>query len=174
MYLPSTSPFCGLEIGELIRDFLGLCVLRRKMLNEKLLGRQGTYQFLAFVPLGPHCSEPLPRSLLFTITLLVQALERRIEALLKVMYWLVLLLESLDVQMKVALSSFDIGIVALGFHVFHKWKDDVHEGDLESLGLDVRAPAGKILYLSLELLALVEALDIAFEHRIAILKCLEF
>lgn len=59
------------------------------------------------------------------------------------MYWLVLLLESLDVQMKVALSSFDIGIVALGFHVFHKWKDDVHEGDLESLGLDVRASAEK-------------------------------
>ena len=47
------------------------------------------------------------------------------------MYRLVLLLESLDAQVKVALSGFDIGVLALGFHVFHKWKTDVHQSDLE-------------------------------------------
>jgi hypothetical protein len=97
-----------------------------------------THQFLAFVPFGSHCSEPLPCSLLFTITLLIQALECRIEPLLKVMYWLVLVLEGLDAQVKAALSGFDVGVVPLGFHVFHKWKNEVHESDLQLLSLGAK------------------------------------
>lgn len=90
-----------------------------------------THQFLTFVSFGPHCSETLPCGLLFTIALLIQALERRIEPLLKVVYRLVLLLEGLDAQVKAALSGFDVGVVPLGFHVFHKWENEVHESDLQ-------------------------------------------
>jgi hypothetical protein len=97
-----------------------------------------THQFLAFVPLGPHCSEAFPCGLLFTIALLIQAFERRIEPLLKVVYWLVLVLEGFDAQVKAALSGFDIGVVPLGFHVFHKWKNEVHESDLQLLSLGAR------------------------------------
>jgi hypothetical protein len=120
---------------ESLFEISSACVSLQIMLSRNL-GRQGgelTHQFLAFVSFGPHCFEPLPCRLLFTIALLVQALERRIEPLLKVMYWLILMLEGLDAKVKAALPDFDVGVVPLGFHVFHKWKYEVHESDLRLL-----------------------------------------
>jgi hypothetical protein len=89
-----------------------------------------THQVLAFVPLGAHCSEPLPCSLLFPITLFIQAFEPRFEMFLKLMYWLTLLLEGLDTLVEAALFGFDVRVVPLRFHVFHKRKNEFHEHDL--------------------------------------------
>jgi hypothetical protein len=89
-----------------------------------------THQFLAFVTLGAHCSEPLPCSLLFPIALLIQAFEPRFEMFLKLMYWLVLRLEGLDTLVEAALFSFDVRVVPLRFHVFHKREYKFHERDL--------------------------------------------
>src|SRR6266702_2874189 len=139
-----------------------------------------THQFLALVPLGPHSSEAPPCSLLFTIALLIQAFEPRVKLLLKVMYWLVLLLEGLDTLVEAALFSFDVRVVPLRFHVFHKRENELHERDLifcntqfRGKGLGGRKTIAKKSHLSLEFFAFVESLDFALEHGIAILKCLE-
>ena len=100
-----------------------------------------THQFLAFVPLGPHRSEPLPCSLLFTIALLIQTFEPRFELFLKVMYWLVLLLEGLDTLVEAALFGFDVRVVPLRFHVFHKREDEFHERDLMIVIFDLGGKA---------------------------------
>ena len=45
------------------------------------------------------------------------------------MYWLVLLLEGFDMFVQVALSGFDVRVVPLRFHVFHKRENEFHERD---------------------------------------------
>ncbi|SRR6266702_1141794 len=100
-----------------------------------------TYQFLAFVPLGPHCSEPPPCSLLFTIALFIQAFEPHVELFLKVMYRLILLLEGPDTLVEAALFGFDARVVPLRFPVFHERENELHERDLIFFNTQFRGKA---------------------------------
>lgn len=89
------------------------------------------------------------------------------------MHGLILLLQCLNALMEGTLFRFRVRVSSFGFHILHEWEDEFQECNLKQLCNPGEKYDLKKSNLTLDLFSLVKALNIALEHRVAILEGLE-